>query len=80
MHLSLEEKCHLISQKWGVKMSRTHLSNIYKLQGVKSVKPSFKFTLGKRTVVEQQARIRLYVNQLLWEMRKRKKIIYCDET
>jgi hypothetical protein len=80
MHLSLEEKCHLISQKWGVKMSRTHLSNIYRAQGVKSVKPSFKFTLGKRTVSEFQAQIRTYVSELIWQMRVGKKIIYCDET
>jgi hypothetical protein len=55
MHLSLEEKCRLIFLKWNVKISRTHLSNIYAAHGVKSVRPSFKFTLGKRTESEHKA-------------------------
>jgi hypothetical protein len=80
MHLSLEEKCSLINRKWALKISRTHLSNIYRAQGVKRMRPSFKFTLGKRTEAEYNSNIRHYVNQLIYEMRKGKKIIYCDET
>jgi hypothetical protein len=80
-HLSLEERCYLIKRKWNIQITRPHLSNIYKIYGVKGVKrPSFKFTLGKRTISEHQARIRLYVDELIWVMRKGKKIIYTDET
>ena len=76
----MRERVLAVERQYGVKISRTHLYNIYCLHGIRRREASYKFTMGKRTEAELRIMIRQYVKDLIFYMRSGKRIIYIDQT
>ena len=66
--MPMRERCLWIEERYGIKISRTHLQNIYKAHGIGRRRPSFKFTT-KRSEAELKRMIREYVKDLIYYMR-----------
>lgn len=77
---TLEQRCDKIEAKYGKRITRTTLANIYKRNGIRNLKPGYKWHLGKTTEEEYASKKSIFLKTLLRLMNEGKQIIYLDET
>ena len=79
VYLSLDDRCKLIKEKFGVQLTRFTLAKIYQEMNIIYSKTKQTF-FSNRTVEEHVNLLVEYIGKLKSLIRKNKEIIYIDET